>query len=128
MGKVSKLDRHVLDPFVRIFGKRRFCLPASALIGCVGCYLSVYCRDWQWLSRCGSLIAVFGLLLTMSPIFERGLYKAHSQTGGFANRDPIDGSTIITTPYDRKIGDRVATGVVVAILGAVINAFGDLIG
>ena len=128
MGRVSKVDRHVLDSLVIIFGLKRFCLPASAVAGCIGIYFSIQCDDWGWLSRFGSLIAVFGLFLTMSPVFVRGIYRAHSSAGLFAEKDFSDGSTITTTLEDRKIGARVAVGIVVAILGTVINAFGDLIG
>jgi hypothetical protein len=128
VGKVSKVDRHVLDPIVRIFGLKRFCLPASAVAGCIGIYFSIHCDDWQWLSRFGSLIAVFGLFLTMSPVFVRGIYRSHSQAGLFARKDFSDGSTITTTLEDRRIGTRVTVGIVVAILGTIINAFGDLVG
>ena len=128
MGKISKIDQHAFDPFIRLFGLKRFCLPASAIVIFIGIYLSVYCSDWRWLSRFGSLVAVFGLFLTMSPIFVRGIYRAHSSAGLFARKDFSDGSTITTTPEDRKIGGRVATGIIVAILGTVINAFGDLVG
>jgi hypothetical protein len=74
------------------------------------------------------IVVVFGLFLTMSPVFVRGIYRAHSSAGLFAEKDFRDGSTITTTLEDRKIGARVAVGIVVAILGTVINAFGDLIG
>lgn len=128
MGKVSKADRHGLDPIVRIFGLKRFCLPASAVVGCIGIYFSIHCNDWRWLSRFGSLIAVFGLFLTMSPTFVRGIYRAQSRAGLFAEKDFSDGSTVTTTQEDRKIGVRVAVGIVVAIFGTIINAFGDLVG
>lgn len=91
-----------------------------------GVYLSVHYNNWQWLSRFGAIIAIFGLLLTMSQIFVRGLYKSHSQAFRFANLDD-EGATVTTTEEDRQIGGRVATGVIIAILGTVTNAFGDLL-
>jgi hypothetical protein len=127
MREKSKLDQHPLDRFISVFGLRRFCLPASFVAASIGVYLSIHFESWQWFSRFGAIIAVFGLLLTMSPIFVRGLYKSHSQCFSFADMDK-DGATVTTTEEDRKIGSRVATGVIVAILGTLSNAFGDLVG
>ena len=127
MRKSSKLDHHLLDPFVRVFGLRRFCIPASAIAAGIGICLSIHYENWQWLARFGAIIAVFGLLLTMSPIFVRGLYKSHSQAFKFANVNN-EGAIVTTTEEDRQIAARVATGVIIAILGTITNAFGDLFG
>lgn len=39
-----------------------------------------------------------------------------------------DGTTITTIEEERKIGNNVALGVVVTIIGTLTNAFGDLLG
>ena len=73
-----------------------------------------------------ALAAVTGLLFTMSPTFAKGIYKSQSGAGRTGSLAP-DGSLITTTEEERKIGNNVAAGIVITILGTLMNAFGDMV-
>ena len=124
--ELSKHDRHRFDPYLRPFGNPRVVVPVSIVIMIIGALLSHWFQDWSWFSRMGSLVAVAGLLLTMSPMFSRGIYMSQAQAFGFAE-EAEEGKSQVTRPEDRRIGNTVFVGVILAILGALIGAFGDLI-
>lgn len=93
----------------------------------LGVVISVLKQDWSWITRFGAVVIVIGLLFTTSPMFANGIYK--SQSGAGRNGSVAgDGSTITTTEEERNIGNNVALGVVVTIIGTLTNAFGDLLG
>lgn len=125
--QISKYDRHPLDPYVRFLSNPFAVVLFSSLALCLGVILSIMSGDWLWLSRFGSLIAVAGLLLTMSPIFERGIYVSHSNAGKLVAIDEHR-RPILTSEEDRALGRKVLAGIFVSIIGTVIWGFGDLVG
>lgn len=84
-------------------------------------------ENWSWINRFGAVVIVAGLLFTMSPLFSDGIYKSQSGAGRLADLH-IDGTPIITTAEERKVGSNVALGIVITAIGTLTNAFGDLLG
>ena len=123
----SKYDKSPIDRFLRPLGNPRIVAPFSAAVLIAGLVVSSCLRDWSWFSRAGYFVSTFGLLLTMSPVFSRGIYLSQAQSFGFSEKDE-DGKNRRTWPEDHKIGIAVLLGVIIAVIGTIIGAFGDLIG
>jgi len=120
-------DNHVLDPIVKPIASKAFLIFISlAAIG-AGITFSITHENWSWINRFGAVVIVAGLLFTMSPLFSAGIYKSQSGAGRFADLH-TDGTLITTTVEERKIGNNVALGIVITIIGTLVNAFGDLLG
>ena len=118
------VDSHPLDPWVQWLAKRTFMylLVLASLLA--GVSLSLWTGDWTMVNRFGAVIAVAGLLFTMAPVFSKGIYRSQSSAGRYASLQGDD--LVTTTPEERRIGNDVAIGIVISIVGAFINAFGDL--
>ncbi len=122
---ISPIDKNLLDPLIKHFAKVWFILLIVVSATLAGIYVGYIKSDWTWVNRFGAINIVSGLLLTMSPMFAKGIYLSQSGAGKYASEDP-QGRTITTTEEERKIGCAVALGVVIAICGTIQNAFGDL--
>lgn len=124
--ELSDYDRHPFDPYVKALANKwlilTFCLVATIM----GLTLSVRTGVWLWFSRFGAVITVAGLLLTMSPVFHKGIYISQSDARKWAKIDE-HGKTLITSEDDRRIGRSVFTGILISIIGTVIWGFGDLV-
>jgi len=120
-------DNHVLDPIVKPLASKAFLIFISLAAIAAGITFSVVHENWSWINRFGAVVIVAGLLFTMSPLFSDGIYKSQSGAGRFAELH-IDGTPIITTAEERKIGNNVALGIVITAIGTLTNAFGDLLG
>ncbi|MGS0942866.1 hypothetical protein ACVA51_20320 [Pseudomonas luteola] len=120
-------DNHLLDPLVKPLASRAFLIVISFAAISAGIIFSVTHKDWSWINRFGAVVIVVGLLFTTSPLFSSGIYKSQSGAGRFADLH-TDGTPIITTPEERKIGNNVALGIIVTVIGTLTNAFGDLLG
>jgi len=118
------VDSHLLDPWVQWLANRTFLyvLVVVSLIAGVG--LSIWKGDWTMLNRFGAVIAVAGLLFTMTPMFSNGIYRSQSGAGRLGDLQGDD--LVTTTAEERRIGSSVAAGIMVSIMGALVNAFGDL--
>lgn len=128
MSNISKHDIHWLDKYLKIiFGNGIVIIVFSCFVFLIGIIISIYSNNWIWFNRFGSLITIAGVLLTMSPIFIRGVYLSQSECGGWAWTDK-DGKLLTTTSEDRKIGNNIITGIFISIIGTLIWGFGDLIG
>jgi len=120
------VDSHPLDTWVQYLGKRTFLFVLVGISLIAGISLSIWKGDWTMLNRFGAVIAVAGLLFTMAPVFSNGIYRSQSGAGRYASLEGDD--LVTTTPEERRIGSNVAIGIVVSIVGALVNAFGDLTG
>lgn len=120
-------DKHPLDPYLKIFSCRCFLITSFIIAMMLGVFISVIKKDWSWINRFGAVVIVVGLLFTTSPMFVNGIYKSQAGARRYGSISS-DGSTITTIIEERKIGNNVALGVVVTIIGTITNAFGDLIG
>lgn len=69
---------------------------------------------------------VAGLLLTMSPLFSNGIYRSQSNTGTLSGLHS-DNTPMITNMEDRKVGNNVALGIIVTVIGTLTNTFGDVL-
>lgn len=123
----SHPDNHILDPLVKQIGSRWFLIIATVVAMILGLFLSIENRDWSWVTRFGGVIIVTGLLFTMSPLFANGIYKSQSSATTLAGLHS-DGTPLTTNREDRRVGNNVALGIVITILGTLTNTFGDLIG
>ncbi|MGP0170555.1 hypothetical protein ACSVIJ_01600 [Pseudomonas sp. NCHU5208] len=123
----SNPDKHPLDPLMKLFACRCFLILVFVTAMMAGVFLSILKQDWTWLNRFGAVVIVTGLLFTMSPLFSNGIYKSQSGAGRMGDLG-ADGSVTTTTPEERKIGNNVALGIIVTIIGTLTNAFGDLLG
>ncbi|NWC83522.1 hypothetical protein HX798_25000 [Pseudomonas putida] len=120
-------DRHVLDPIVKPLASKGFLIAISLAAFAAGIAFSLINENWSWINRFGAVVIVAGLLFTMSPLFSNGIYKSQSGAGRFADLH-TDGTPIITTAEERRIGNNVALGIIITVIGTLTNAFGDLIG
>lgn len=124
--KISVHDIHPFDRYVKAFSNHRFVISLSVLAFFAGIALSLYNNNWLWFSRFGSIVTVSGLLLTMSPVFYKGIYMSQSDAGIFADLDE-QGNTMTTNEDDRRVGRSVFTGIVISVIGTLIWGFGDLL-
>lgn len=124
--ELSDYDRHPFDPYVKALANKWLILAFCFVAAVAGLTLSVQTGVWLWLSRFGAVITVAGLLLTMSPVFHKGIYISQSDAGKLAEKDE-HGKTMITSEDDRRIGRSVFTGILISIIGTVIWGFGDLV-
>lgn len=92
----------------------------------IGFVLSVVTKDWSWITRFSSVILVSGLLLSMSPVFIRGIYKSQSSSFGYGSLD-MNNLPVATNEEDRDLGMSVLCGIVLTIIGTFLNAFGDIV-
>lgn len=120
-------DKHVLDPIVKPLASKGFLIFISLAAFGAGITFSLINENWSWMNRFGAVVIVAGLLFTMSPLFSSGIYKSQSGAGRFADLH-TDGTPIITTAEERRIGNNVALGIVITAIGTLTNAFGDLLG
>lgn len=124
--KESPIDIHKYDYFVKYLSNRFIIILTSILSILIGMGFSIQLNDPGYMNRFGGVVAILGLLLTMSPFFLNGIYKSQSACGRWASTDS-SGNLLTTTQAERLIGDNVFFGVLVSIIGTLINCFGDLI-
>ncbi|MBC3777968.1 hypothetical protein [Pseudomonas sp. SWRI99] len=122
--KRRAVDSHPLDPWVKWLANRTFIYLLALASLVAGVSLSIWKGDWTMLNRFGAVIAVAGLLFTMAPVFANGFYRSQSGAGRYGDLQGDD--LVTTTPSERRAGSNVAAGIAVSIVGALINAFGDL--
>lgn len=98
----------------------------SVLFSIVG---SVVALDWTWLARSGALVTVCGVVLSVRPIIRKG-YKAW-----FESLRVIDYGSIVPTPAEIEESRQldidaraVWVGAMMALAGALLGAYGDLLG
>lgn len=101
----------------------------------VGATLSILEQDWQWFSRCGSLVVVIGILLTSTQILEelhlmrQRRWRHDHHPDSWSNHDWVDETEShkkIRQPENDSSGR--GQGLYLLILGTLIWGFGDLIG
>ncbi len=90
---------------------------------------SHFTNQWDWFSRSGSIAIIMGVLLGIRPIIRLGL------KGWFESLHTIDCGNFVPTEDEMEKErqsklDSEATklGAIFSILGALISAYGDLIG
>ncbi len=97
----------------------------------IGVALSVEQNDWSWFSRSGSLIVVYGIVLTSHHIFvhmrklDQLQGKRHSQTRrDWARESKYD---FIHDDVEKSwVNEK--SGLLMLIIGTLIWGFGDLLG
>jgi hypothetical protein len=90
---------------------------------------SIYSAQWYWFSKAGSVMTICGVILTIRPIIRLGIKE------WIKAQNEIDGGSFDSAPEDVEENrqsdlDGVASciGAVLALLGAIIWGYGDLIG
>lgn len=122
--RTSKHDIHPLDGVFYYIGSRLVMLPLWVLSIAVGIFLSVTHNDWTWLPRFGAIGGMIATLLTLSPLFRRGIYLSNADVFGLAGLDE-EGKAMATSHQGRSISINIVIGVVLIIISSIINAFGD---
>lgn len=108
-------DNHLLDPLVKPLASRALIISIAAISA--GVVFFIVYKGWSWINCFGAVAIVVGLLFTMSHVFSSGIYKSQSSAGRFADLHS-DGTPIIITPEERKIGNNIALGIIVTVIGA----------
>jgi hypothetical protein len=101
----------------------------AALIVIISMLASYFTCKWHWFGRSGAIMTMMGVFLTARPLIRLGL------TEWFRSQSEIDGGRFVATPEDieadwqTKLDAKVnIIGVVMAVVGTLIWAYGDLIG
>jgi|SRR5690625_2524194 len=125
MDNISEIDKHFLDPFIKCLAKP--CLIILFALFCFGAavIISICTQNSDWVTRFSSLITIAGVLLTMSPTFEKGIYLSQSQARRYGSLDEV-GRTVTTTEEERKMGQNVFYGLIITVVGTALWGFGDL--
>ena len=121
---ISKHDIHPLDGLFYYIGSRLVMIPLWVLSVAVGIFISLHFDDWTWLPRFGAIGVMIATILTLSPLFRRGIYLSNADVFGLAGLDE-DNKPMATSPEGRSISINIVIGVVLIIVSSVINAFGD---
>jgi len=125
----SKDDSHPYDWLFISFSKPLVMLGLQIFILFVGVALTAYLHNPSLLPKFGTLSTLPGILLTMAPIFYKGLYRAFvvhpCDFGGYPNGS--DGKPSVTTVDSRKLSMTIVIGAVMVSISTIISAFGDLL-
>ncbi len=95
----------------------------------IGAVMSIELGDWSWFSRCGSLVVVYGILLTSHQIIEhmQHLGRQHRRDS-MVNRDwGSDARHHFLHDDDEQRWRSEKNGLYMLIIGTLIWGFGDLI-
>ena len=126
MSNLSPIDNHKFDYLVKYLANRFAIIFISILTLLIGLGFSIQLGNSSYINRFGGIVVILGRLLTMSPFFLNGIYKSQSACGRWTSVDS-NGKMLTTTAAERHIGDNVFYGVVISIIGTLVNSFGDLI-
>lgn len=102
---------------------------AALLTLCIGMILSIELGDWNWFSRCGSLVVVYGIILTSHQIIEHMQHLGRQQRrDSMVNRDwGADARHHFLHDDDEQRWRSEKNGLYMLIVGTLIWGFGDLI-
>jgi hypothetical protein len=101
---------------------------------CGGCIIltasiSFFTEDWTWFQRSGAICSTLGVLLAIRSVVRKGVSQAVEDSqitdGGHASPTPAEIAAHQQLYID---GQAQFVGSSLSILGAVISAFGDLVG
>ena len=96
----------------------------------LGALLSLNTHNWQWFSRCGSLLVIYGIILTSHQIIEhmQELKLLQRQVSG-SQRDwaPSDKKHLVKESHEHQWRDE-KYGLFMLVAGTFIWGFGDLVG
>jgi hypothetical protein len=113
----------------RLFSNIEFLFAASVLIVLASAAASIWSNQWHWFGRSGAILTIAGLLLTFRPLVRMGLVD------WIKTQSHIDCGHVVPTPAEIKISiqskiDARASksGVIMALIGTIIWAYGDLLG
>ncbi len=95
----------------------------------VGMVLSVELGDWNWFSRCGSLVVVNGIILTSHQIIEHMQHLGRQQRrDSMVNRDWASDDKQHFLHDDHEMRWRSEKyGLYMLIVGTLVWGFGDLL-
>lgn len=102
---------------------------ASAFAVSISTRVSIMTHKWHWFGRSGAVLTMAGVILSFRPIMRMGL------DGWLESQSVIDGGHVVPTPEEIKAdhqaqldGKASQTGIIMAIVGTLIWAYGDLVG
>ncbi len=102
---------------------------AALLTLLIGVVLSIELGDWSWFSRCGSLVVVYGILLTSHQIIEHMQHLGRQQRrDSMVNRDwGSDARHHFLHDDTEQRWRSEKNGLYMLIIGTLVWGFGDLI-
>jgi len=110
---------------------RKFTLKAytvASITLLVGAFLSINLNDWQWFSRCGSLVVVIGIILTSQQIIQHihNLDRNRGSVGVQRDWADADKRRLISEDSEQQwLSEKY--GLYMLIIGTLVWGFGDLI-
>ncbi len=95
----------------------------------LGVGLSLELGDWEWLSRCGSLLVVNGIILTSHQILDHIQHLGRLQRGdATVNRDwGADARHHLLNDSDERRWRSEKYGLYILVVGTVVWGFGDVL-
>ena len=124
----SKDDSHPYDWLFISFSKPLTMLGIQIFILFTGVILTDALHEPSLLTKFGTLSTLPGILLTMAPIFYKGVYRAFEAHPSDMWDYPMgsDGKPSVTTVESRKLSMNIVIGTVMVSISTIISAFGDL--
>jgi len=124
----SKDDSHPYDWLFISFSKPLVMLSVQIYILFAGVIVTAALHDHSMLPKFGTLSTLPGILLTMAPIFYKGVYRAFEVHPSDMWDYPMgsDGKPSVTTVESRKLSMNIVIGTVMVSVSTLISAFGDL--
>lgn len=123
--RTSKDDKHKLDQLFHRIGSRWVMVPLWVATVVAGAVISVHYSDWAWLSKFSAIGVMLGTLLTLSPLFRRGIYLSTADAASWGSLDE-EGNVSATSPESRAVANNIVIGILMIILSSFLNGFADL--
>lgn len=111
----------------KLSGARRY-LVAAAVVVAASVVISVCTKSWSWLPRCGGVLILLGVLLSLRRLFRLGPQRFDEPTEPFV----INGNQFNMRAMHQDIqraGDNYAqvSGVVLMVVGTLVSSYSDLL-
>ncbi len=113
----------------KLFSNIRLLVVVAAVFVVISILASYVTGKWHWFGRSGGIMTMVGILLTVRPLVRMG------RTKWFNSQRVIDGGGAAPTAEEveeeeqsRLDAKATQIGVIMAVVGTMIRAYGDLIG
>ena len=111
---------------LKISGARTYLITSVTVI-CISILICVFTQNWTWVPRCGGVLVLFGVLLSLRRLFRLGPQKFDEPTEAtFINGNQLN-IPVIHQDIQRA-GDNVAQlfGVGLMTIGTFLASYSDL--
>ena len=124
----SDSNAHVNSWFALKLSGARAYLSASAVIVGLSFALSIFTNTWSWVPRCGGVLVLFGVLLSLRRLFRLGPQRVDEPTEPIIINQNQFNMKAMNQDIQRA-GDNFAqiSGVALMTIGTVLASYGDLL-